>query len=37
MPSNPNLRVVESLSEINIEKLFTWYPFLTSRIATNDR
>jgi len=37
MPSNPNLRVIESLSEINIEKLITWYPFLTSRIATNDR
>jgi HAD superfamily hydrolase (TIGR01509 family) len=37
MSSNPNLRVIESLSEINIEKLITWYPFLTSRIATNDR
>jgi len=37
IPRNPNLRVVQSLSEINIEKLFTWYPFLTSRIATNDR
>ena len=37
IPRNPNLRVVESLSEINIEKLITWYPFLTSRIATNDR
>jgi HAD superfamily hydrolase (TIGR01509 family) len=37
MPSNPNLRVVESLSEINMDRLITWYPFLTSRIATNDR
>ena len=37
MPSNPNLRVVESLSEINIDRLITWYPFLASRISANDR
>jgi HAD superfamily hydrolase (TIGR01509 family) len=37
MPSNPNLRVVESLSEINMDRLITWYPFLTSRISANDR
>lgn len=37
MPSNPNLRIVESLSEINVDKLIKWYPFLTQRIAANDR
>jgi HAD superfamily hydrolase (TIGR01509 family) len=37
MPSNPNLRVVESLSEINMDRLITWYPFLVSRISANDR
>ena len=37
MPSNPNLRVVESLSEINMDSLITWYPFLASRISANDR
>lgn len=37
MPSNPNLRVVESLSEINMDRLTTWYPFLASRISANDR
>ena len=37
MPNNPNLRVVESLSEINMDRLITWYPFLTSRISANDR
>ena len=37
MPSNPNLRVVESLSEINMDRLITWYPFLASRIFANDR
>ena len=37
MPSNPNLRVVESLSEITMDRLITWYPFLTSRISANDR
>jgi HAD superfamily hydrolase (TIGR01509 family) len=37
MPSNPNLRVVESLSEINMDRLITWYPFLASRISANDR
>jgi HAD superfamily hydrolase (TIGR01509 family) len=37
MPSNPNLRVVESLSEINFDSLITWYPFLASRISANDR
>jgi HAD superfamily hydrolase (TIGR01509 family) len=37
MPSNPNLRVVESLSEINMDILITWYPFLASRISANDR
>jgi len=36
MPSNPNLRVVESLSEINMDRLITWYPFLASRISAND-
>ena len=37
MPSNANLRVVESLSEINMDRLITWYPFLASRISANDR
>jgi HAD superfamily hydrolase (TIGR01509 family) len=37
MPSNPNLRVVKSLSEINMDRLITWYPFLTSRISANDK
>jgi HAD superfamily hydrolase (TIGR01509 family) len=37
MPSNPNLRVVESLSEISMDRLITWYPFLASRISANDR
>ena len=37
MPSNPNLRVVESLSEITMDRLITWYPFLASRISANDR
>ncbi len=37
MPSNPNLRVIESLSEINMDRLITWYPFLASRISANDR
>ena len=37
MPSNPNLRVVESLSEINMDRLITWYPFLASRISANGR
>ena len=37
MPSNPNLRVIESLSEINMDRLITWYPFLASRICANDR
>jgi len=37
IPSNPNLRVVESLSEINMDRLITWYPFLASRISANDR
>jgi HAD superfamily hydrolase (TIGR01509 family) len=37
MPSNPNLRVVESLSEINMDRLTTWYPFLASRISANGR
>ena len=37
MPINPNLRVVESLSEINMDRLITWYPFLASRISANDR
>jgi HAD superfamily hydrolase (TIGR01509 family) len=37
MPSNPNLRVVESLSEINMDRLITWYPFLASRISANDK
>jgi HAD superfamily hydrolase (TIGR01509 family) len=36
MPSNPNLRVVKSLSEINMDRLITWYPFLASRISAND-
>lgn len=37
MPSNPNLRVVKSLSEINMDRLITWYPFLASRISANDK
>ena len=37
MPSNANLRVVESLSELNMDRLITWYPFLASRISANDR
>ena len=37
MPSNANLRVVESLSEVNMDRLITWYPFLASRISANDR
>ncbi len=37
MPSNPNLRVVESSSEIHMDRLITWYPFLASRISANDR
>ena len=37
LPRNPNLRIVESLSEININKLIKWYPFLAQRVVANDR
>jgi len=31
-----NLRVVESIADVNLAQLVTWYPFLTSRLNSND-
>ena len=33
MPSNPNLRVIDSLTQIDIKQVLNWYPFLNSGVA----
>lgn len=33
MPDNPNLRVVKSLSDIDLPKLLDWYPFLDTQVS----
>ena len=33
MPDNPNLRVVKSLSDIDLVKLLDWYPFLDTQVS----
>jgi len=33
MPSDPNLRVIDSLTQIDIQQVIAWYPFLNSRVA----
>jgi beta-phosphoglucomutase-like phosphatase (HAD superfamily) len=34
MQEHQNLRYINSLSEINLEKLVEWYPFLDRRVET---
>ena len=31
-----NLRVIEAIADVNFAQLLTWYPFLTSRLNSND-
>ena len=31
-----NLRVIEAIADVNFAQLVTWYPFLTSRLNSND-
>ena len=33
MPDDPNLRVVKSLSDIDLVKLLDWYPFLDTQVS----
>jgi beta-phosphoglucomutase-like phosphatase (HAD superfamily) len=33
MPDDPNLRVVKSLSDIDLPKLLDWYPFLDAEVG----
>ena len=33
MPSNPNLRVIDSLTQIDIKQVLNWYPFLNTGVA----
>jgi len=33
MPDDPNLRVVKSLSDIDLAKLLDWYPFLDTQVS----
>ncbi len=33
MPADPNLRVIDSLTQIDIKQVLAWYPFLNSRVA----
>jgi hypothetical protein len=33
MPDDPNLRVVKSLSDIDLPKLLDWYPFLYAEVG----
>ena len=37
MPENPNLRIISSLGDIRLNDILTWYPFLISKIESNDR
>jgi beta-phosphoglucomutase-like phosphatase (HAD superfamily) len=31
-----NLRTIKAIADVNFEKLVAWYPFLTSRLNSND-
>ena len=37
MKENPSLRIIPSLGDIRLSDILAWYPFLTSKIESNDR
>jgi beta-phosphoglucomutase-like phosphatase (HAD superfamily) len=37
MKENPSLRIISSLGDIRLSDILGWYPFLTSKIESNDR
>ena len=37
MKENPRLRIISSLGDIRLSDILAWYPFLTSKIESNDR
>jgi beta-phosphoglucomutase-like phosphatase (HAD superfamily) len=37
MQENPSLRIISSLGDIKLNDILTWYPFLTSKIESNER
>jgi HAD superfamily hydrolase (TIGR01509 family) len=37
MKENPSLRIISSLGDIRLSDILAWYPFLTSKIESNDR
>jgi HAD superfamily hydrolase (TIGR01509 family) len=36
IPPHENLRIIDAIADVNFAQLVTWYPFLTSRINSND-
>jgi HAD superfamily hydrolase (TIGR01509 family) len=36
IPPHENLRIIDAIADVNFLQLVTWYPFLTSRINSND-
>jgi HAD superfamily hydrolase (TIGR01509 family) len=36
MVPHVNLRVIDAIADVNLAQLITWYPFLTSRLNSND-
>jgi len=36
MVPHENLRIIQSIADVNFAQLVTWYPFLTSRMKSND-
>jgi HAD superfamily hydrolase (TIGR01509 family) len=36
IPPHENLRIIDAIADVNFLQLVTWYPFLTSRIDSND-
>jgi HAD superfamily hydrolase (TIGR01509 family) len=37
MKENPSLRIISSLGDVRLSDILAWYPFLTSKIESNDR
>jgi len=36
MIPHENLRIIDAIADVNLAQLLTWYPFLTSRLNSND-
>jgi HAD superfamily hydrolase (TIGR01509 family) len=36
MVPHENLRLIDAIADVNLAQLITWYPFLTSRLNSND-